>query len=173
LTEQGLSGLTASDREDGSAPRLPSNLQTKSKPQYNMKKLLFSITLSVAMALGSHSAFAQAKKKPAAPAEQPAPDAAKAKTDKPIPMYVRADEIDAAGKTFCQVNKDGKKAKHMVTASTTIMNGEKEAKLSDIKVGDYVSGLRKKTGENQYEVVKITKFGPKAAKPAAEPKPKK
>ena len=152
-----------------------------------MKKILFSITLTVALALGSQSAFAQAKKKPAAvaadaakpadpakavdAAKEKVADAAKAKTDKPIPMYVRADEIDAAGKTFTQVNKDGKKAKHTIAATTEIKNGEVAAKLTDIKVGDYVSGLRKKTGENDYEVVKITKFGPKAAKAAEGAKP--
>ncbi len=165
-----------------------------------MKKLLFTLTLVGALALGGTSAFAQAKKKAAAPAEAPADkskaadtakptaegDKAKAKSDKPIPMYVHADEIDVAGKTFSSTHKDGTKAKHTLTATTEIMNGEKKATLADIKVGDYVSGLRKKTGEGAYEVVKITKFGPKAekkegdakkpaaegTKPAAEPKKK-
>jgi uncharacterized cupredoxin-like copper-binding protein len=138
-----------------------------------MKKLAI-ITLAAVLALGGNHAFAQAKKKAAAPVAAAA-EAVKGKADRPIPMYVRADEIDAAGKTFTQVNKDGKKAKHTVTASTEIKNGEASATLADIKVGDYVSGLRKKTGENEYEVVKITKFGPKAAKPAGEKKaaPKK
>ncbi len=151
-----------------------------------MKKILFTLTLSIALALGSQSAFAQAKKKAAAavteavkPADAAKPaeaagkavEAAKAKTDKPMPMYVRADEVDASGMTFTQVNKDGKKAKHSVTATTEIKNGEASASLADIKVGDYVSGLRKKTGETDYEVVKITKFGPKAAKGAGAAKP--
>jgi len=152
-----------------------------------MKKLLFTLTLSVALALGGQSAFAQAKKKKdatppadapaAAPATAPADTAAKPKSDKPIPMYSHVDEIDAAGKTFTSVHKNGTKSKHTVSATTPIMNGEKPAKFEDIKVGDYVSGLRKKTGEGVYEVVKITKFGPKAAKPAdtkptTEPKKK-
>ena len=154
-----------------------------------MKKILFVLTMSLALALGTHTASAQAKKKATAAAAE-AVDAAKGKAeeatgaakekgkaaaDRPIPMYVRADEIDASGKTFTQVNKDGSKAKHVVTASTTIMNGEKAATLGDIKVGEYVSGLRKKSADGSYEVVKITKFGPKAAKPAAkegEAKPK-
>ena len=148
-----------------------------------MKKLLFTLTLSIALALGSQSAFAQAKKKPAAPAEGAKPaeaakvtDAAKPKADKPLPMYSRADEIDAAGKTFTQVNKDGKKSKHVVGDKTEIKNGEAAAKFEDIKVGDYVSGLRMKKSDTEYEVVKITKFGPKAAKapdakkPEAKPK---
>jgi len=141
-----------------------------------MKKFLFTLTLGIAFALGSHSALAQAKKKPAE-ADKPAAEApkaapgAKANADKPIPMYVHADEIDAKAKTITQVTKEGKKGVNTVTASTEIMNGDKPAKFEDIKVGEYVSGLRKKTGENAYEVVKITKFGPKAAKPAAEAKP--
>jgi hypothetical protein len=135
-----------------------------------MKKVLFTLTLVCALTLGGHSAFAQAKKK--APAAAPAAEAPKAATaDKPIPMYVRADEIDVAGKTITQVNKDGKKSKNSVTATTEIMNGDKPATLADIKVGDYVSGNRKKTGDGTYDIVKITKFGPKAAKPATEAKP--
>lgn len=92
-----------------------------------------------------------------------------AKTDKPLPMNARVDEIDAKAKTFTQTTQDGKKVKHVVTATTTIMQGEAAAKFEDIKVGDMVAGLRKKTNEDgtEYEVVKITKFGPKKAK---EPK---
>lgn len=148
-----------------------------------MKKLIFTLTLAGALALGSQSAFAQAKKKPAAPADAPAaaekakpsaeaPKAAadKPKTDKPIPMYVHADEIDLAAKTITQVTKDGKKSVNTVTATTEIMNGDKAAKLEDIKKGDYVSGNRKKTGESSYDIVKITKFGAKAAKGEGEAK---
>jgi len=163
-----------------------------------MKKLLFTLTLVGALALGGQSAFAQAKKKkdPNAPADAPATapadkpaaapaaaateksnaaaDTAKPKKDT-MPMYVRADEIDAKAKTITQVNKDGKKGVNTVTSTTEIKNGEASAKFEDIKKGDMVSGLRKKTGENAYEVVKITKFGPKAEKTeksAGEPKKK-
>ena len=151
-----------------------------------MKKLLFTLTLAGALALGGQSAFAQAKKKPATPADAvtAVADKAKAAADAPkaaaeavkpkkdtIPMYVRADEVDATAKTITQVNKDGTKAVNTVTAKTEIKNADKEAKFEDIKKGEWVSGLRKKTGENAYEVVKITKFGPKAEKPAGEKKP--
>jgi hypothetical protein len=157
-----------------------------------MKKL-FTLTLAAALAIGSQSAFAEAKKKeapasPEAAATKPKAadtgkpkeggDAAKPKKDS-MPMYVRADEIDAKAKTITQVTKDGKKGVNTVTSTTEIKNGDKAAKFEDIKVGDYVAGLRKKTGENAYEVLKITKFGAKAAKPegdakkpAAEPKKK-
>ena len=89
-------------------------------------------------------------------------------------MNARADEIDAAGKTFTQVNKDGKKVKHVISDATEIKNGEAAAKFEDIKVGDTVAGLRNKKNADgtEYEVVKITKFGPKAPKadkPAEKP----
>ena len=145
-----------------------------------MKKLLFTLTLAFALA-SSPEAFAQAKKKePAAPAAEPAKPAAEpakpeAKAAKPLPMNSRADEVDAAGKSWTTVNKDGKRVKHIVTATTEIMQGDAAAKLEDIKVGDYVAGLRNKKNADgtEYEVVKITKFGPKAAKaekPADKPK---
>jgi hypothetical protein len=150
-----------------------------------MKKNLFTLTLAVALALGGQSAFAEAKKTKdatapadappaAAPAETPkAADTAKPKSDKPIPMYIRADEIDAAAKTITQNNKSGKKSKNVLSAAAEIKNGDKEAKLEDIKAGDWVSGSRKKTGDDTYEILKITKFGPKAEKIAGEPKKKK
>lgn len=141
-----------------------------------MKKLLFTLTLSLAF-LASPAAFAQAKKKePAKPAAAPAAPAATeekkpaAKPDdkagKPLPMNATATEIDAAGKSFTQVTKDGKRVKHTVSDATTIMQGEAAAKFEDIKVGDQVSGLRNKKNADgtEYEVVKITKFGAKAAK---------
>ncbi len=141
-----------------------------------MKKLIFSFTLSIAFALAT-PAFAQAKKKPAAAPEAPAAPAKAAdaaKAVKPLPMKRRADEVDAAGKSFTQVNKDGKRVKYSITATTEVMNAEAPAKFSDIKVGDEVSGLclKKNPDGTEYEVVKITKFGPKVEKTPAEKKPK-
>ena len=57
--------------------------------------------------------------------------------------------------------------KHVVTAKTEINNGDKSAKFKDIKVGDFVSGLRLKKSDTEYEVVKITKFGPETKKAEA------
>ncbi len=81
-------------------------------------------------------------------------------------MNARADEIDAAGKSFTQKTKEGKLVKHIVTATTEIKNGDAAAKFEDIKKGDTVAGLRTKKNADgtEYEVVKITKFGPKAEK---------
>ena len=145
-----------------------------------MKKLILALTTGIALAL-SPAAFAQAKKKepakpaePAAPAKADAKPAAEPKAAKPIPMNSRADEIDAAGKTFTHVNKDGKKVKHVVTDTTEIKQGDAAAKFEDIKQGDTVAGLRLKKNADgtEYEVVKITKFGPaKKADAPAEKKP--
>jgi hypothetical protein len=143
-----------------------------------MKKVIaFALTLSIALALGSQPAFAQAKKKAAAPADaaaaevSKAADAAKAKTDKPLPMNSRADSIDASAKTFTHKTQDGKEVKHVVTDKTEIKNLGKDAAFADIKVGDYVSGLRRKKSDTEYEVVKITKFGPQVKKEGGKKKP--
>jgi hypothetical protein len=116
-------------------------------------------------------AFAQAKKAEpaAAPAgSKPAETAKPAKKDdakeaRPLPMNARVDEIDAAGKTFTQTTREGKKVKHVITNKTDIKQGKDSAKFEEIKVGDIVAGSRvKKNAEGtEYEVIKITKFGPK------------
>ena len=166
-----------------------------------MKKLLLTLAITIAIA-SSPAAFAQAKKKaPAAPAAAPAaaapaadakpaaeatkpaekPAAPAAKAPKPLPFSSTADEIDAAGKSFTHKNADGKVVKSVVTDKTEIKNGEAAAKFEDIKVGDKVSGLRVKKNADgtEYEVVKITKFGPapekkpKSEEPAKPDEPKK
>jgi len=131
--------------------------------------------MAIAITIGGQSAFAQAKKQPTGPAiEAPKPaEAPKVKTDKPMPMHSMVDSIDATAKTFTHKNKDGTLVKHMVTAKTEIKNGGKDAKFEDIKVGDYVSGLRLKKSDTEYEVVKITKFGPEVSKPTKPMKPLK
>ena len=147
-----------------------------------MKKLFTLATMSaVALALPL-SGFAAPKKEaaaaPSAPAaemkkaaEKPAAAAADAvKAAKPLPMHSRVDAIDAAAKTFTHKNADGKEVKFAVTATTEIKNGEAAAKFEDIKVGDFVSGLRNKKSDTEWEVVKITKFGPAPTKPAGEAK---
>lgn len=85
-------------------------------------------------------------------------------------MHSRVDVIDAKAKTFTHKNKDGKEVKHVVTSKTAINNGDKSAKFEDIKIGDYVSGLRLKKSDTEYEVVKITKFGPETKKAETQPK---
>ena len=140
-----------------------------------MKTLFTLATISaVALALPTIG-FAAPKKEAAAPAAPAAPaaDAKKAAPDaakpaKPLPMHSRVDAIDAAAKTFTHKNADGKEVKFNVTATTEIKNGEADAKFEDIKVGDFVSGLRLKKSDTEWDVIKVTKFGPAPAKPAAD-----
>jgi hypothetical protein len=153
-----------------------------------MKKSFVSIVAVITLGLPI-AGFAAEKKAAAEGAKKGAEKAVAAASGAPekvvgegkaIPMHVRADAIDAKAKTFTMKKKDGTEVKHVLTDSTTIMNGEAKAKLEDVKVGEYVSGLRKKKSETEYEVVKITKFGPapekkpageeKAAKPDAKKK---
>ena len=139
-----------------------------------MKKLFTLATLSAFAFALPISAFAAPKKEasataPVAEAKKPAEAAANAvKAAKPIPMHSRVDVIDTAGKTFTHKNADGKEVKFTVTATTEIKNEEAAAKFEDIKVGDVVSGLRQKKGESNWEIVKITKFGPAPAKKAGD-----
>jgi len=137
-----------------------------------MKKLLTILTLTAFAALPA-TTFAATKKEAAAPAAAPAatpaPKPAEPKAAKPMAMYSEVATIDAAGKSFTHKNKDGKEVKFVITDKTEIKNGDAAAKFEDIKVGDYVSGSRLKKSETEYEVIKISKFGPKTEKKAAAP----
>lgn len=136
-----------------------------------MKKLL-TLTLATTLALGLPTiAFAQKKKMPAEakkaeakPEAAAAPAAEKNTATKSLPMNARVDSMDASAKTFTMKRKDGVEVKHILTDATEIKNSGADAKLEDIKVGDWVSGSRTKKSNNEYEVVKITKFGPSRAK---------
>jgi hypothetical protein len=83
-------------------------------------------------------------------------------------MYSEVSTLDAAGKSWTHKNKDGKEVKFVVTDKTDIKQNGAAAKFEDIKVGDWVSGSRLKKSDTEYEVVKITKFGPKEEKPKAD-----
>lgn len=146
-----------------------------------MKSLLSIITITaVSFGLAAGSFAAEPKSKTAAEGAKKAADktaesatsAAEKVTGeaKTIPMYARADVVDLKGKSFTTNRKDGVAVKHVITDATEIKNGEAAAKLADIKVGEYVSGSRKKVSETEYTVVKITKFGPPTPKKAAAPK---
>jgi hypothetical protein len=138
-------------------------------------KRVFTLLSVAAFALALPGAAVAAEKKTtAAKAADAVKDTAAKVTGavKPIPMNSRADTIDARGKTFTMKRKaDGAEVKHVVTDTTEIKNGDAAAKFSDIKAGDTVSGLRLKKSDTEYEVVKITKFGPAAPKAAADAKP--
>jgi hypothetical protein len=144
----------------------------------NLLSIITVTTVSLGLSVGSFAAEKKAKpadaaadqaKKPAE-AAQPVPEKVAGEA-KAIPMYTRADAIDLKAKTFTTTKKDGTAVKHVINDATEIKNGEAAAKLEDIKVGEYVSGLRKKVSDTEYTVVKITKFGPKAEKKEGEAKP--
>ena len=161
-----------------------------------MKRILTLISLS-AMALALPVSSIAAEKEKAATTTKKAADKAltdtkaaadKAVTDtkaaaekalggaKPIPMHVRADAIDAKTGTITMKRKDGVEVKHVISDKTEIKNGEAAATLADIKTGEFVSGLQVKKSDTEYEIVKITKFGPapdKETPPAVGEAPKK
>jgi len=154
-----------------------------------MKKVLFALTLSIVLALGSQPAFAQAKKKTTAPADAPAAaapkatDAEKAKTDRPIPYSGDVAAVDASAKTITLKAKDPTKQRVLRVSDTTAVvsvAGETEtpAKLSEVKADAYITGTYRKAADGSLEAVKV-KLGMvktvRAPKPKAEgdAKPKK
>lgn len=135
-----------------------------------MKKLMM-MAMAAALIAPAMAREGEAAKQASAVAEKaakPAPSAPKT-----MPLFARVHEIDAAGNNFTTVKKDGTKVKFVVTASTEIKQGDQAAKFAEIKVGDEVSGLRIKRSDTEYEVVKITKFGPHQEKADKAPKEKK
>ena len=143
-----------------------------------MKATLLTLLTAASLTYTFGAATTAVAAEPPAKAGAGAPKAAsEAKT---IPMHSRADVIDLTARTFTNKRKDGVAVKHTLTPATEIKQEGAAARLEDIKVGDYVSGSRKKVSDTEYTVIKITKFGPKAekkesaapAKAPAEAKPK-
>jgi len=124
-----------------------------------MKKLFSVIALTaLVLSLPSASFAAKAKGSPT-PSDSPA-------ATRPIPMYSEVSSIDVAGKTWTHKNKDGKEVKFVVTDKTDIKNNKAPANFEEIKVGDWVAGMRLKKSDTEYEVTEITKFGPRTNKSA-------
>jgi hypothetical protein len=105
------------------------------------------------------------KPTPAAPgtkkADEPKTDE---KAPKVMPMNHKVDVIDAAKKTLTYTTQKGKTTVNVITDKTVIMQGDKPAAFTDIKVGDVVAGSHIQKSEGVFEVVKITKFGPAESK---------
>jgi hypothetical protein len=135
-----------------------------------MKKLLSIVALTALVAGIPSASFAVKKEtKPAATPAAATPAPATPAAVKPIPLHSQVATIDAAGKSFTHKNKDGKEVKFVLTDKTEVKQGKADAKFEDIKVGDWVSGLRLKKSDTEWEVLKITKFGP--LEKTAEKKP--
>lgn len=132
-----------------------------------MKSLSLLAATLLGLTLAASAAPAAA---PAAPAKPAAKVEAAPKADKPMPMNHKVDTIDEAAKTFTYTTEKGTKVVNKITATTVIQQGDKPAQFSDIKPGDVVSGLHIKKSDTEYEIVKITKFGPKAPKAEKEAK---
>jgi hypothetical protein len=124
------------------------------------------IAASIALGLSTGASAADTKTKASATPEpkKTAQAAAAPAKARPLPMNSRADSIDNTNKTFTMKRKDGVEVKHVLAATAEIKNGDAPASFSDIKKGDWVSGSRFKKSETEYEVVKITKFGPREKK---------
>ncbi len=135
-------------------------------------KFVFLLNMIAALCLGLPTEVIAADPTPkkdapataAADSNKAATPAAPAKT-RPIPMYSRVDSIDLTNKTFTtKRKKDGVEIKHVLPATAEVRNNKGPAKFGEIKVGDWVAGSRIKKSETEYEIVRITKFGPRAAK---------
>jgi len=132
-----------------------------------MKRVLILnlIAASIALGLSAGASAADTKTKASAtPEPKKTAEAAAPAKARPLPMNSRADSIDHTNKTFTMKRRDGVEVKHVLAATAEIKNGDAPASFSDIKKGDWVSGSRFKKSETEYEVVKITKFGPRAKK---------
>lgn len=138
-----------------------------------MKKLLTLLALTVLAAPLSPNATAAEKKAKAEPAKTADEAPAAAKAPRPLPFQGTVDAIDAAAMTFTTKSKDGKIHTFTVTKDTKITKGEDAAELGDLETGAIVRGTRIKTGENEWQAVKVMIGAkPAAVKKEGEKKPR-
>ena len=109
-----------------------------------MKNSLKSIIVAAFAALAFQgNVNAETKKAPAKPAEA----AAEAKPKKDTyPLYGEVVSITASTLTI-KGGVDKPDRKYAITADTKIVNGDKDAKASDVKEGAWVGGLLKKAAK--------------------------
>jgi hypothetical protein len=88
---------------------------------------------------------------------------------KPLPYQATVDAVDAEKKLFTSKTKAGKVNTFHITERTQILKGDVVGTIADIKAGETVRGTRYKTGEGDWEAIKVT-IG---AKPEAAEKKKK
>lgn len=130
------------------------------------------LTIMAALLGLTLAAFAAEPKTDPAPTpktETPVKPAAP-KAGKEVPMNHKVDEVDTTAMTFSYTTAKGAKVVNKLTDKTTITQEGKPAKFTDIKAGDMIAGTRIKKSDTEYEVVKITKFGPPKEKKAPAPK---
>jgi hypothetical protein len=124
--------------------------------------LIAASILSLSLGTSARAATEAMPKTPVPAKAEKAP--ATAKVAKAMPMHTKVDTIDVATKSYTHTTQKGTKVTNTLTATSVVMQGDKPAQFSDIKVGDYVSGTHLKKSDTEYEIVKITKFGPEAPK---------
>lgn len=91
---------------------------------------------------------------------------------KPLPYQITVDTVDAGKKLFTSKNKDGKVNTFHITDRTQITKGDGVGTVADIKMGETIRGTRYKTGEGDWEAIKVM-VGPKTeAAPEAKAKKK-
>lgn len=87
---------------------------------------------------------------------------------KALPYNGKIVSVDAAGQAF---TLSGPKARVMhVAESTTIKNGEAEAKFSDLQAGQDVKGSATKSADDTWTAKSVIVGAPKATKAKAEKK---
>jgi hypothetical protein len=128
-----------------------------------MKLLLFVLLVTLQISLCAQTPKPSPSKGTFAPATKEQ-DLTVPPPEKPKAFTATATEVNASG--FVTVEKDGTRTTHNVTKDTEVLQGRKPAQFADIKVGDIVTGQRKRVTETEYELVKITKFVTKHAPPA-------
>ncbi len=112
--------------------------------------------------------------KPAPPKGEYAPPAkeqdlskpAEPAPEKPKAFTLTADEITKSG--FVSVGKDGARVTHTITKDTLVLQAGKPAKFADIKPGATVTGLRTRTTDTDYVIIRVTRFIPKPPPKASE-----
>lgn len=86
--------------------------------------------------------------------------------EKPKAFTTIADEISETG--FVSIGKDGARITHTLSKDTVVLQAGKPAKFADIKAGATVTGLRTRTSDTEYAIVRVTRFVPKPVKPPAK-----
>ncbi len=91
---------------------------------------------------------------------------------KPLPFQIDIATVNAKKKMFTSKNKDGKVVTFHITDRTEITKNGVVAKVSDLKAGEHIRGTRFKTGEADWEVIKVM-IGPKEEAEGGDKKEKK
>jgi hypothetical protein len=128
-------------------------------------KLIFKL-LTVSL-LSTGLAFAAETGKTPAKAEKPA--AKKAEADKPMHLPLKGTVVAISTRTLTVKGGEGKEdRKFTINKDTEIVSGEKSAKVSDVKVGQEITGSYLRSGEGADVLTKL-QISPKGSEPKKKP----